>query len=197
MYRTHNNGQLRIEDVNQKVKLCGWVQKSRDLGGMTFIDLRDRYGITQLAFNETLDKNLSIKARKLNREWVIEVEGIVKERSSKNLKIDTGELRVAITVRQDEHHALHHTLSFEPRYRVVNFLSIDIRREPTLVAAGQQAEIDQALLGSPTECQDMRDYLIESSSLRVNGMPHFGNKDKQAHLLLAELFVLLYSTLAI
>ena len=96
MYRTHNNGQLRIEDVNQKVKLCGWVQKSRDLGGMTFIDLRDRYGITQLAFNETLDKTLSVKARKLNREWVIEVEGIVKERSNKNLKIDTGEIEIEV-----------------------------------------------------------------------------------------------------
>ena len=96
MYRTHNNGQLRIDDVNQRVKLCGWVQKSRDLGGMTFIDLRDRYGITQLAFNETLDKNLSVKARKLNREWVIEVEGIVKERSSKNLKIDTGEIEIEV-----------------------------------------------------------------------------------------------------
>ena len=96
MYRTHNNGQLRIEDVNQKVKLCGWVQKSRDLGGMTFIDLRDRYGITQLAFNETLDKTLSVKARKLNREWVVEVEGIVKERSSKNLKIDTGEIEIEV-----------------------------------------------------------------------------------------------------
>ena len=96
MYRTHNNGQLRIDDVNQKVKLCGWVQKSRDLGGMTFIDLRDRYGITQLAFNETLDKNLSVKARKLNREWVIEIEGIVKERSSKNLKIDTGEIEIEV-----------------------------------------------------------------------------------------------------
>jgi aspartyl-tRNA synthetase len=96
MYRTHNNGQLRIDDVNQKVQLCGWVQKSRDLGGMTFIDLRDRYGITQLAFNETLDKNLSVKARKLNREWVIQVEGIVKERSSKNLKIDTGEIEIEV-----------------------------------------------------------------------------------------------------
>ena len=93
MYRTHNNGQLRIEDVNQKVKLCGWVQKSRDLGGMTFIDLRDSHGITQLAFNETLDKDLSVKARKLNREWVIEVEGIVKERSSKNLKLILEKLR--------------------------------------------------------------------------------------------------------
>ena len=96
MYRTHNNGQLRIEDVNQKVKLCGWVQKSRDLGGMTFIDLRDRYGITQLAFNETLNKTLTVKARKLNREWVIEVEGVVKERSNKNLKIDTGEIEIEV-----------------------------------------------------------------------------------------------------
>ena len=96
MYRTHNNGQLRIEDVNQRVKLCGWVQKSRDLGGMTFIDLRDRYGITQLVFNETLDENLSEKARKLNREWVIQVEGVVNERSNKSLKIDTGEIEIEV-----------------------------------------------------------------------------------------------------
>ena len=96
MYRTHNNGELRIKDVHKKVKLCGWVQKSRDLGGMTFIDLRDRYGITQLAFNETLDKYLSVKAGKLNREWVIEVDGVVKERSSKNLKINTGEIEIEV-----------------------------------------------------------------------------------------------------
>jgi aspartyl-tRNA synthetase len=94
MYRTHNNGQLRIENIHQKVKLCGWVQKSRDLGGMTFVDLRDRYGITQLAFNEELDKDLSAKARELNREWVIEVDGVVKERSNKNLKINTGEIEI-------------------------------------------------------------------------------------------------------
>ena len=96
MYRTHNNGQLRIEDIHQKVKLCGWVQKSRDLGGMTFVDLRDRYGITQLAFNEELDKDLSAKARELNREWVIEVDGVVKERSNKNLKINTGEIEIEV-----------------------------------------------------------------------------------------------------
>ena len=96
MYRTHNNGQLRIENIHQKVKLCGWVQKSRDLGGMTFVDLRDRYGITQLAFNEELDKDLSAKARKLNREWVIEVDGVVKERSNKNLKINTGEIEIEV-----------------------------------------------------------------------------------------------------
>ena len=97
MYRTHNNGELRIKNIDQKVKLCGWIQKSRDLGGMTFIDLRDRYGITQLAFNEELNKSLSEKARSLNREWVVEVEGIVRERSNKNQKIKTGDIEIEVT----------------------------------------------------------------------------------------------------
>ena len=96
MYRTHNNGELRIENIDLKVKLCGWIQKSRDLGGMTFIDLRDRYGITQLAFNEELNKSLSEKARNLNREWVVEIEGIVRERSNKNHKINTGEIEIEV-----------------------------------------------------------------------------------------------------
>lgn len=96
MYRTHNNGELRIKNINLKVKLCGWIQKSRDLGGMTFVDLRDRYGITQLAFNEELNKSLSEKARSLNREWVVEIEGIVRERSNKNQKINTGEIEIEI-----------------------------------------------------------------------------------------------------
>ena len=97
MYRTHNNGELRISDVNKKVKLCGWVQKSRDLGGMTFIDLRDRFGITQLAFNEKINSPLFEKARKINREWVIEIEGLVKERSNKNSKINTGEVEIEVS----------------------------------------------------------------------------------------------------
>lgn len=97
MYRTHNNGELRISDVNKKVKLCGWVQKSRDLGGMTFIDLRDRFGITQLAFNEKINSPLCEKARKINREWVIEIEGLVKERSNKNSKINTGEIEIEVS----------------------------------------------------------------------------------------------------
>ena len=96
MYRTHNNGELRIKNIDQKVKLCGWIQKSRDLGGMTFVDLRDRYGITQLAFNEELNKSLSEKARNLNREWVVEIEGIVRERSNKNHKINTGEIEIEV-----------------------------------------------------------------------------------------------------
>ena len=96
MYRTHNNGELRIQNTNLKVKLCGWVQKSRDLGGMTFIDLRDRFGITQLAFNENINKELCKKARKINREWVIKIEGKVKERSSKNSKLKTGEIEIEV-----------------------------------------------------------------------------------------------------
>ena len=97
MYRTHNNGELRIDNVDKKIKLCGWVQKSRDLGGMTFIDLRDRYGITQLTFSESLDLDLCTKARTLGREWVITVDGIVKERSNKNKNISTGDIEIEVT----------------------------------------------------------------------------------------------------
>ena len=96
MYRTHNNGELRIQNIGLKVKLCGWVQKSRDLGGMTFIDLRDRYGITQLAFNENINKELCKTARKINREWVIEIKGKVKKRSNKNSKLKTGEIEIEV-----------------------------------------------------------------------------------------------------
>jgi aspartyl-tRNA synthetase len=97
MYRSHTNGQLRIENVNQEVTLCGWVQKSRDLGGMTFVDLRDRYGITQLVFNEESNSDLCEKARKLGREFVITVIGKVTERSSKNNNIPTGEIEIEVT----------------------------------------------------------------------------------------------------
>ena len=97
MYRTHNNGELTINNVDKKIKLCGWVQKSRDLGGMTFIDLRDRYGITQLTFNESENKELCIKARTLGREWVICIDGIVKERSNKNKNIPTGDIEIFVS----------------------------------------------------------------------------------------------------
>ena len=97
MYRSHNNGQLRIEDVNKEVTLCGWVQKSRDLGGMTFVDLRDRYGITQLVFNEESNSKLCERARKLGREFVVKITGRVTERSSKNKNIPTGEIEIEIS----------------------------------------------------------------------------------------------------
>ena len=96
MYRTHNCGELRISDGGMEVMLSGWVQKSRDLGGMTFIDLRDRYGITQLAFNMDTDSDLCSKARKIGREYVIQVKGIVNERESKNKSMPTGEIEIIV-----------------------------------------------------------------------------------------------------
>ncbi|MBP9990179.1 MAG: aspartate--tRNA ligase [Bacteroidales bacterium] len=96
MYRTHTCGELNIKHVGQEVTLCGWLQRSRDLGGMTFIDLRDRYGITQLAFNMETNADLCEKARKLGREYVIQAKGLVIERSSKNTKIPTGEIEIEV-----------------------------------------------------------------------------------------------------
>ncbi|MBS2100299.1 aspartate--tRNA ligase [Carboxylicivirga linearis] len=96
MYRTHTCGELRKEHLDLSVTLSGWVQKVRNLGGMTFIDLRDRYGITQLVFNEELHKELCEKANDLGREFVIQVKGVVAERSSKNSKIPTGEIEILV-----------------------------------------------------------------------------------------------------
>ena len=96
MFRTHNLGELNITNKDQQVTLCGWVHKTRDLGGMTFIDLRDRYGITQLAFNLEKNSELCLKARSLGREFVIQVAGKVIERSSKNLQISTGEIEIEV-----------------------------------------------------------------------------------------------------
>ncbi len=97
MFRTNTCGELRLENINQTVTLAGWVQRSRDLGGMTFVDLRDRYGITQLAFNLEENEGLCLQARKLGREFVIQVEGTVIERSSKNKNILTGEIEILVT----------------------------------------------------------------------------------------------------
>tara|TARA_B100001250_G_scaffold205692_1_gene176589 strand:- start:2403 stop:4145 length:1743 start_codon:yes stop_codon:yes gene_type:complete len=97
MLRTHNCGILNINDVSQEVTLSGWVQKTRDLGGMTFIDLRDRYGITQLAFDMDRNGKLCEAARKLGREFVVQIKGIVIERTAKNKKIPTGEIEVEVT----------------------------------------------------------------------------------------------------
>ena len=96
MYRTHNCGELRLKDAGKQVKLSGWVQKSRDLGGMTFIDLRDRYGITQLTFNMETNAELCRRARELGREYVITVEGTVIERSNKNKQLPTGEIEISV-----------------------------------------------------------------------------------------------------
>ncbi len=97
MYRTNSCGELNGADSGKEVTLCGWVQKSRDLGGMTFVDLRDRYGITQLVFDMESNATLCGKARKLGREFVIQVRGIVRERSNKNPKISTGGIEIDVT----------------------------------------------------------------------------------------------------
>ncbi|MGD0341374.1 MAG: aspartate--tRNA ligase [Bacteroidales bacterium] len=97
MYRTHTCGELTIKDAGKNVTLCGWVQKSRDLGGMTFVDLRDRYGITQLVFNMETDPDLCGQARKLGREFVIQASGKIMERSNKNVKIPTGEIEIEVS----------------------------------------------------------------------------------------------------
>jgi len=97
MLRTHTCGELTLADLGKEISLCGWVQKSRDLGGMTFVDIRDRYGITQLAFNTDDNAELRAKARELGREFVINVQGTVIERSSKNLKMPTGEIEISVS----------------------------------------------------------------------------------------------------
>ena len=96
MFRSHNLGELTLSDINKEVTLCGWVYKTRDLGGMTFVDLRDRYGITQLAFNLETNKKLCLDARSLGREYVVQISGKVIERSSKNLNLPTGEIEIDV-----------------------------------------------------------------------------------------------------
>jgi len=97
MYRTNNCGELRISDTGKKVLLAGWVQKTRKMGGMTFIDIRDRYGVTQLVFNQETDAELCEKANHINREFVIQIEGIVAERSNKNSNLETGEIEIIVS----------------------------------------------------------------------------------------------------
>src|SRR6187431_910365 len=96
MLRTHTCGELNISHLGQTVTLCGWVQKSRDLGGTTFIDVRDRYGLTQLVLNIDTDASLREAARSLGREFVIKVTGNVIERTNKNTKIPTGEIEINV-----------------------------------------------------------------------------------------------------
>ena len=94
MYRTHTCGELRIDNINQETILCGWVQTVRKFGSITFVDIRDRYGITQLLFNENLNQRLD--ETPLGREYVVQVKGVVSERSNKNSKISTGDIEILV-----------------------------------------------------------------------------------------------------
>ena len=97
MFRTKTNGELRLSDAGTQVTLAGWVQRTRKFGGMTFVDLRDRYGITQLVFNEEYDAALCEQANRLGREFVIQVEGKVSERSNKNPNLPTGDIEIIVS----------------------------------------------------------------------------------------------------
>ncbi|MDR0506565.1 MAG: aspartate--tRNA ligase [Dysgonamonadaceae bacterium] len=98
MYRTNTCGELRLENLGQNVILSGWIQKVRKFGGMIFVDLRDRYGITQLVFNQEINPQLRDEAEQLGREWVVQIQGTVSERSNKNPNIPTGDIEITVSM---------------------------------------------------------------------------------------------------
>ena len=162
MYRTHTCGELNISNVNQEVKLCGWVQRSRDLGGMTFVDLRDRYGITQLAFNMETNADLCMQARQLGREFVIQVMGKVIERYSKNKNLPTGEIEIEVK----EIHLLNEAKT--PPFTIednsdggddlrMSFRYLDIRRKP----------IQQNLIFRHHLAMEIRNYLNQMDFVEI------------------------------
>ena len=135
MHRTHTAGELRAEHVGSKVTLSGWVQTKRDLGGMTFIDLRDRYGITQLSFNEELDADLLTQARELGREMVIKATGEVIERSNKNDQMPTGAIEIRVEQLQLLNHAKVPPFTIEDQTDGgeelrMKYRYLDLRRKP-------------------------------------------------------------------
>jgi len=135
MLRTHNCGILNINNVSEQVSLSGWVQKTRDLGGMTFVDLRDRYGVTQLAFNMDIDAELCKRARKLGREFVIQAKGKVIERSSKNRNIPTGEIEIEVTALRIINKSIEPPFTIEDKTDGgdeirMKYRYLDIRRNP-------------------------------------------------------------------
>ena len=96
MYRSHTCGELRASQIGETVTLAGWVAKARVMGSMAFVDIRDRYGVTQLAFNENYSKELLEKAASLGREFVIQATGKVAERSAKNANMETGDIEIVV-----------------------------------------------------------------------------------------------------
>lgn len=162
MYRTHTCGELNISNVNQEVTLCGWVQRSRDLGGMTFVDLRDRYGITQLAFNMETNADLCLQARQLGREFVIQVVGKVIERYNKNKNLPTGDIEIEVK----EIHLLNEAKT--PPFTIEDnsdggddlrmaFRYLDIRRKP----------VQQNLIFRHQLAMEIRNYLNQMNFVEI------------------------------
>ena len=162
MYRTHTCGELRSNHIGKKVTLSGWVQRRRDFGAMTFIDLRDRYGITQLSFNEDQDKELNTMARSLGREFVIKVKGEVIERSNKNTQIPTGDIEIQVGEFEVLNAALTPPFTIEDETDGgeeirLKYRYLDLRRNPIQ---------DKLILRSKLN-KVVRDYLNEAGFIDV------------------------------
>ncbi len=162
MHRTHTCGELREAHIGQTVTLSGWVQTRRDFGGMTFVDLRDRYGITQLGFNEEQDKELNERARSLGREFVVKVYGEVIKRSNKNYNIPTGDIEIRVTAFEVLNAALTPPFTIEDdtdggeeirlKYRY-----LDLRRNPIQEKLVLRSKLNKAV----------RDYLNNANFIDV------------------------------
>lgn len=178
MYRTHNNGELRLQDVNSEVTLCGWVSKRRNFGALVFIDLRDRYGITQLVFNEDIVAQIS----DVRNEYVLQVKGTVVERKDKNPKLETGEIEVVVSevkivntaittpmIIADETDALEDT-RLKYRYldlrRPILQKNLILRNRITLLVRNYLAKYGFTEVETPILCRSTpegaRDYLVPS-----------------------------------
>ena len=178
MYRTHNNGELRLQDVNSEVTLCGWVAKRRNFGALVFIDLRDRYGITQLVFNEDIATQIS----DVRNEYVLQVKGTVVERKDKNPKLETGEIEVVVSevkivntaittpmIIADETDALEDT---RLKYRYLDLRrpclqkNLILRNRITLLVRNYLAKYGFTEVETPILCRSTpegaRDYLVPS-----------------------------------
>ncbi len=162
MYRTHTCGELNLSNTGIDVTLSGWVHRSRDLGGMTFIDLRDRYGITQLVFNMETNARLCKKARELGREFVIQAKGRVAERSNKNLRIPTGEIEIIVCSFSILNPSVTPPFTLEENTDGgddlrMKYRYLDIRREPVK----RNLELRHKM------AQETRKYLSENNFLEI------------------------------
>ena len=158
MYRSHNNGELNATHINKEVTLAGWVQKSRDKGFMIWVDLRDRYGITQLIFDEQrTDKSVFEKAKSLGREFVIQVKGTVIERESKNANMTTGDVEILVSELNILNTALTPPFTIEDETDGgedirMKYRYLDIRRNP----------VKNSLLFRHKVAMEVRKYLCQA-----------------------------------
>jgi len=171
MYRTHTCGEIRINHQNSEVILAGWVQRVRNLGGMTFIDLRDRYGITQLVFDEKTEQSVAELGNQLGREYVIQAKGIVRERSSKNKNIPTGEVELAVTVINILNSSDTPPFTIEDESDGgdeirMKYRYLDLRRAPvrdTLILRSKMAHATRSYLNSQNFIETETPVLIKST----------------------------------